>query len=156
MEPSDGDWEEQDFWGPYVRVSLHFESCSRKALEKQYLFRGSLCFQLVFLSRARDFTTFTLYDLTDLYIEKTALQWITEHSCLHSRWPNSKTKLKWNHLREQGGPLVFLCIGRIGSALRPSKMCIMFIFSDLEKWILWDELVSSVQIAEKSITLIYK
>ncbi len=50
MEPSDGDWEEQDFWGPYVRVSLRFESCSRKALEKQYLFRGSVCFQHVFFS----------------------------------------------------------------------------------------------------------
>ncbi len=48
-----------DFWGfewlwtnegnAFVRVSLRLESRSRKALEKQYLFRGSLCFQLVVL-----------------------------------------------------------------------------------------------------------
>ncbi len=39
----------------FVRVSRRLESCSRKALEKQYLFRGSVRFQLVFfffLSRA--------------------------------------------------------------------------------------------------------
>ncbi len=33
----------------FVRVSLPLESHSRKALEKQCLFRGSLCFQLVLL-----------------------------------------------------------------------------------------------------------
>ncbi len=39
----------------FVRVSLRLESRSRKALEKQCLFRGSLCFQLVFfvLSKQR-------------------------------------------------------------------------------------------------------
>ncbi len=69
-----------DFWGPYaklcccrlggggfvqkngcnafVHVSLHLESRSRKALEKQYLFRGSVCFQLVFLVSSK-----TLYNI---------------------------------------------------------------------------------------------
>ncbi len=39
------------------------------ALEKQCLFRGSLCFQLVVLVSTRDFIIFTLHDLTDFYIE---------------------------------------------------------------------------------------
>ncbi len=32
---------------------------------------------------------------------------INYHSCFNSRWPNSETKLKWNHVWEQGRPLVF-------------------------------------------------
>ncbi len=38
--------------------SLHIHMRSRKALEKQYLFRGSLCFLLVFLV-----STKRLYDI---------------------------------------------------------------------------------------------
>ncbi len=36
-------------WNTFVHVSLRLESCSQKALEKQCLFRGSLCFQLIVL-----------------------------------------------------------------------------------------------------------
>ncbi len=39
-----------DVINSFVRVSLHLESRSRKALEKQYLFRGSVRFQLIFFS----------------------------------------------------------------------------------------------------------
>ncbi len=51
-------------------VLLRLESRSRKVLEKQYLFRSSARFQLFFLSRARDCTTFTVHHLTDFYIER--------------------------------------------------------------------------------------
>ncbi len=49
---------------------------------------------------------------------------IIDHSCFHNRWPTSKTKLKWKHLWDQGGTMVFwgalhslriLLIWRIGS-----------------------------------------
>ncbi len=65
----------------FVRVSLHLEMRSRIALEKQCLFHSSLCF------RARYFTTITLHDLTDFYVESatTAPHYNT---CFHSRWPN--------------------------------------------------------------------
>ncbi len=36
-------------WNAFVHVSLHLKSRSPKALEKQCLFRDSLCFQLIFL-----------------------------------------------------------------------------------------------------------
>ncbi len=101
-----------DFWGPYANLCHRGGGRSRKALEKQYLFRGSVRFKLFFfffLSRARDCTTFTLHDLTDFYVERVTAHRIkrNEHSCFHNRWPNSKTKLRLKHLWEQGGPLVF-------------------------------------------------
>ncbi len=43
---------------------------------------GSLCFQFFFLSQARDFTTFTLHDLTHFYVERATINY---HSCFHSR-----------------------------------------------------------------------
>ncbi len=51
-------------WTAFVCVSLRLESCSRKALEKQFL-RGLVHKFFFFLSHARDCTTFTLRDLTD-------------------------------------------------------------------------------------------
>ncbi len=36
-------------WNTFVHVSLRLESSSRKVLDRQYLFHGSLCFQLVVL-----------------------------------------------------------------------------------------------------------
>ncbi len=63
-------WLWMNEWNAFVRVSLRPESCSRKALENHCLFHGLLCFQPIFLSRARDFTTFTLHDLTDFYVER--------------------------------------------------------------------------------------
>ncbi len=42
----------------FVRVSLRFESRSWKALEKQYLFRGLVHFQLIFLVLSK-----RLYDI---------------------------------------------------------------------------------------------
>ncbi len=47
-----------DVTNAFIRVSLHLESCSRKALEKQYLFRGSVRFQLIFLVSSK-----RLYDI---------------------------------------------------------------------------------------------
>ncbi len=45
-----GVWDERmDIANAFVCVSLHLESRSQKALEKQCLFRGSLRFQHVFL-----------------------------------------------------------------------------------------------------------
>ncbi len=59
-------------WNTFVCVSLRLESLSWKALEKQCLFRGSLGFQLIFFfSSSKRFTTFTLDDLTDFYVEMT-------------------------------------------------------------------------------------
>ncbi len=114
-----------DFWGPYAKFcrqcggggggggwlgwknGCHEHICpcftpSRIALEKQYLFHGSACFQHVFLSRARDCMTFTLLDLTDFCFERVAVHHIriNDHSCFHNRWPNSKLKLKhiWKQL----------------------------------------------------------
>ncbi len=86
---------------------------------------SSICFQLVFffLSHARDCTTFTLHDLTDVYVERVTAHRIKiiDHSCFHNRWPTSKTKLKWKHLWE-GGPWCFggpmqlaYSVARIGS-----------------------------------------
>ncbi len=107
-------------WNTFVCVSLHLDSRSRKALEKQCLFRGSLCFQLVVLVSSRDFTTSTLHDLTDFYVERaTALHYNKYHSCFHSRWSNSNTKLKWNHLWEQDS-LRILHLGRIASEVDKS------------------------------------
>ncbi len=85
-------------------------------------------FNSFFLVRARDCTTFTLHDLADFYVESATAHSIkrNDHSCFHNRWPNSKTKLKWKHLWEQGGSpgvsgalrsLRILRIGRIGSDL---------------------------------------
>ncbi len=39
---------------------------AQKVLEKQYLFRGSFYYLFIFLSHARDCTSFTLHDLTEL------------------------------------------------------------------------------------------
>ncbi len=97
---------------------------------------GTLSTRL-FLSRARDCTTFTLQDSTDFYIERVTAHRIkrNDHSCFHNCWPNSKTKLKLKHLWEQGGPWCFgaLCslrilrIGRIGSGCQDIPMRISWL-----------------------------
>ncbi len=107
-------------------ICLFFTPSWIALVESAHLFRGYVCFQHVFFPRARDFMIFTLHSLTDFTQrgwQRTALKKY-DHSCFPSRWPNSKAKLKWNHLWEQGVPLVFrgpkqciLSIGRIGSAL---------------------------------------
>ncbi len=53
-----------------------------------------------FLVRARDWTTFTLHDLADLYIESVTAHHIkrNDHSCFQNRWPKLKTKLKLKHI----------------------------------------------------------
>ncbi len=77
--------------------------------ESAHLFRGSICFQLVFFSRARDYTIFTLHSLTDFYVERVTAYCIKidTHSCFHNLWPNSKTKLKLKNIWEQLGPWCF-------------------------------------------------
>ncbi len=70
------------------------------------LFRGSLCFQYNLLSRARDFTTFTLHDLTVFCIiihVFIAADQITKSS-LRARGPPGVS-----------GALRSLCILRIGN-----------------------------------------
>ncbi len=109
-----------DFWGPYAergvggglkewmqRICLCF-TLSRIALTDSALLL-SVCLQLVFFSLARDCMTFTLHDLTDLYVERVKAHRIkiNDHSFSHNLWPNSKTQLKLKHLWEQWGPLVF-------------------------------------------------
>ncbi len=61
------------------------------------------------------------------------------HSCFHNRWPNSKTKLKWKHIWEQGcfrGPaqLAF-------SKYREDRLCmclqciyVFIYFQTLQAW----------------------
>ncbi len=44
---------------------------------------------------------------------------INDHSCFHNRWPNSKTKLKGNHLWGQGGPRTQLAY----SAYMEDRLC---------------------------------
>ncbi len=55
--------------------------------------------RFVFL-RARDWSTFTLHDLADLYVESMTAHHIkrNDHSCFQNRWPKLKTKLKLKHL----------------------------------------------------------
>ncbi len=100
--------------------SLRLESRSRKSA---HLFRGSVRFQLCVYFRARDCTIFTLQNLNDFFVERVTVHRIkrNDHSCFHNLWPNSKTKLKWKHLWEQGA-LVFqrpyaACVFCSGSAL---------------------------------------
>ncbi len=46
---------------------------------------NSVCFFLLFF-----FTTFTLHDLTDFYLERVIAHHIkiNDHSCFHNHWPN--------------------------------------------------------------------
>ncbi len=60
------------------------------------------------------------------------------HSCFHNRWPNSKTKLKWKHIWEQGcfgalHSLRFLRIGRIGSVCAYNVFMFIY-FQTLQAW----------------------
>ncbi len=116
-----------DFWGPYAKLCYQrgggggermdethlsvFHSILNRANGKHSrnrfssLFHGSgvLCF--IFLSHARDCTTFTLHDLTDFYIERVTVHCIKiiDHSCFHYQWPTSKNETKWKALWEEGG-----------------------------------------------------
>ncbi len=53
-----------------------------------------------FFVSTRDCMTFTLHDLTDLYVESVTAHRIkiNDNSCFHNNWPNSKTKIKLKHL----------------------------------------------------------
>ncbi len=77
LSPAGGSWVECCDWDErmdetyaFVRVSFRLESRSRKALEKQCLFCGSVCFQLIFLSQASNCTTSTLHEFTNFYVER--------------------------------------------------------------------------------------
>ncbi len=82
-QPGGFQWLWTNEWNAVVRVSLRLESRSRKALEKQCLFCGSLCFQLVFFSLLSK----RLYNIHvtwfDWYLSRkgdsTALQYIIIH-----------------------------------------------------------------------------
>ncbi len=52
---------------------------------------------------------FTLYDLTDFYVERVTAHAfkIIGHSCFITRWPTSKTKLNENIFETKGVPLVY-------------------------------------------------
>ncbi len=97
-QPGGFQWLWTNEWNAVVRVSLRLESRSRKALEKQRLFCGSLCFQLVFFSLLSK----RLYDIHvtgfDWYLSRkgdsTALQYIIIHVFI-AAGQIQKTKLKW-------------------------------------------------------------
>ncbi len=96
-----------DFCGPYAKLcwwgvtsgyermnETHlsvFHSVSNRACGKHS--RNSVssaaryAFNSLFKSRARDFTTFTLHDLTDFYVERATAHHIkiNDHSCFHNR-----------------------------------------------------------------------
>ncbi len=110
----------KDGWCPcFTQVSTHGKR-SRNSIS------SSFTSFIIFLIRARDCTTFTLHDLADFYVESVTAHHIkiNDYSYFHNRWPNWKTKLKWKHLWERGGPWCFGALhslrilrkGRIGSA----------------------------------------
>ncbi len=102
------------------RICLSFTP-SRIA-ESARLFHGSIRFQLIFFSRARDRTTFTLHDLTDFYVERVTAH--LNYNLNDNLKPNSKTKLKLKHLWEGfivpgvSGALRSLCI------LHKGRLCL--------------------------------
>ncbi len=83
-------------WSAFQRVALAEGARETVSLRGKYLF----------FFQTRDCMTSTLQDF---YIESVTAHRIkiNDHSCFHNSWPNSKSKLKWKHLWEQGGPLVF-------------------------------------------------
>ncbi len=84
-----------DEWNAFVRVSLRPESRSWIALEKQYFFRGSLCFQLVFFVSSK-----RLYDI-------------------HVTWFD-----RFLHRKRARGPLVFRGPTQLAySAYRADRLC---------------------------------
>ncbi len=97
-----------DIWGPYAKKggrgvettlsTIHSISNSAHGkCSRNNSFRSKVCFRLFFFwSQARDCATFTLHDLTDIYVERVTVACIKIHfhSCFHNRWPSSKTKLK--------------------------------------------------------------
>ncbi len=95
-----------------------FHSISNRARGKRLGTLSTLFFSL----EQETFTTFTLHDFTDFYVERATAHRIkiNDHSCFHNRRPNSKTKLK-SSLRARGVSGAqrswhILRIGRIGSA----------------------------------------
>ncbi len=108
-------------WNAFVCVSLRLESRSRNVSLLRLAMHSTL-----FLSRARDFTTFTLHDLTVFHIERTTAPHYNKWSFM---FPNSKTKMK-SSLRARGAPgvsgalrsLRILRIGRIGSGYFGTKL----------------------------------
>ncbi len=112
----------KDGWCPcFTQVSIHAHGKrSRNSIS------SSFTSFIIFLIRARDCTTSTLHNLADFYVESVTVHRIkrNDYSCFHNRWPNWKTKLKWKHLWERGGPWCFGALhslrilrrGRIGSA----------------------------------------
>ncbi len=86
-----------------------FHSISNRACRK--LLRNSIssetrcAFNSFFLSPARDVRIHVTW------FDRFYVDWVTAHcikindySCFHNLLPNSKTKLKWKHLWEQGAP----------------------------------------------------
>ncbi len=104
-----------DFCGPYAggwggvvsvvemkewmqRICLCFTLSRIELTESAHLSCCSVRFQLFFITRARDFTIFTLHNLNIFYIERVTAHRIKINydSCFHNLWPNSKTKRKFN------------------------------------------------------------
>ncbi len=76
-----------------------FHYVSNHARRKRSRNTARYAFNSVCSSWARDFTTFTLHDLTDFYVERATAPHFNKLAFMfHSRWPNSETKLKWNPL----------------------------------------------------------
>ncbi len=96
---------------------------SRKALEKQsrLTMLSTRCFSL-----EQETLRHSRYMILLIFMKKGRQHHITINyqSCFHSRWPNAKTKLKWNHLWEQGGPWCFGPPTQLAySAYREDRLC---------------------------------
>ncbi len=112
-----------DFWGPYAKLCrrpggvmdethlsvFHSVSIRARGRHSWNSISSRYAFNSFFFFQTRDCTTFTLHDLTDIYVESVTAHRIkiNDHSCFHNSWLNSKTKLKLKHLWEQGGPWCF-------------------------------------------------
>ncbi len=95
-------------WLWMKRICLCFFPSRNELTERARETAARYTFNSFFLSRARDFTTFTLHDLTDFYIERATHRiTINYHSCFKAAGTNSKTNLQLHNFWEQGGHLVF-------------------------------------------------
>ncbi len=99
-----------------------------------YLFRGSVRFQLIFfLSRA---FVKKLYNIHVTWFDRFVCREVTanrikwnDHSCFHNWWPNSKTKLKYKQLWEQASQLAYSAYKEDRLWVHLSHFCKYFILS---------------------------
>ncbi len=97
-------WDER-MDATHLSVFHCVESCSWKMLIS---FAAPYTFDsFSFLSKRLNDIHVTWFDW--FYVERVTAHRIkmNDYSCFHNLWPNSKTKLKWKYLWEQGAPWCF-------------------------------------------------